>query len=120
MGKKVLVVEDDPSYVNLIKDVFSNQSIRVVSASNGAKALELLEANPVDLIISDIEMPVMDGLTFHSRVRESNRFRKIPFAFLTGTTDPIVIKSIHDRPNTRLLFKSNLVNDLLNLVAELK
>lgn len=120
MGKQVLIVDDDPLYVNLIRDIFSNQSIRVVSASNGARALELMEANTVDLIISDIEMPVMDGLTFHSRVKESNRFKKIPFAFLTGTSDPKILKSIHDRPNARLLFKSNLVNDLLNLVAELK
>ncbi len=120
MARQVLVVDDDPLYVNLIRDLFSKQSISVVSAGNGAKALEILEANPVDLIISDVEMPVMDGLAFHSEVKKNDRFKKIPFAFLTGTTDPTVLKPLQERSDARLLYKSNLVTDLLNLAMGLK
>ena len=120
MAKQVLVVGDDPLCVNLIRDVFSKHSIEVVSAGNGAKALEILEANPVELIISDVEMPVMDGFAFHSEVKKSNRFKKIPFAFLTGTTDPTVLKAIQKRSDACLLCKSDLVTDLWDLAAGLK
>ncbi len=65
-------------------------------------------------------MPVMDGLTFHSQLRKSDRFKNTPFVFLTGITDPKVLKSVHERSDAHLLYKSNFVDDLLNLVEELK
>jgi len=59
----VLVVEDNQELKNLIVDYFSNQ-YTVLSAENGVQALEIVAKNEIDLVISDVMMPEMDGLTF--------------------------------------------------------
>ena len=59
----ILVVEDNQELKNLIVDYFSNQ-YTVLSAENGVQALEIVAKNEIDLVISDVMMPEMDGLTF--------------------------------------------------------
>lgn len=55
----------------------------VVEAGNGAEALGLLDSNPVDLILSDINMPVMDGLEFVRQVQTVDKLRHIPVVMIT-------------------------------------
>ncbi len=60
----ILVVDDEEPVVNLLADVFEEQGYTVRVAYNGRTALEIVRENPPDLVVSDIMMPFMDGVTF--------------------------------------------------------
>ncbi|MFN7972202.1 MAG: response regulator [Acidobacteriota bacterium] len=62
--KRILVTEDDKNTREALLAIFSEKGYAVTIAGDGEKALELLEETPFDLIISDLEMPGMNGLVF--------------------------------------------------------
>jgi two-component system, chemotaxis family, sensor kinase CheA len=82
-GKRVLVVEDTQFFRHLVKSQLESAGHEVTLATNGGEALLNLAEASFDLVVSDIEMPVMDGLTFAQRVREEPRFAGLPLLALT-------------------------------------
>ncbi len=85
---RILVVEDDPDVRNLIVRALS-LDYDVTAAESGTRALELLTQPPAPaLIISDIMMPGMDGLTMAKRVKESPNLAHVAIIFLTAKTTP--------------------------------
>ena len=87
--KKILVVEDQEQNLYLLKTLLGGYGYQVLEAANGAEALELARANPPDVIISDILMPVMDGFSLCHEWMKDEALRSIPFVFCTATyTDP--------------------------------
>lgn len=82
---KILLVDDKEENVYMLDSLFRASGYEVVSADNGAVALDILNNKKVDLIISDILMPVMDGFTFCRKCKEEEELRKIPFIFYTAT-----------------------------------
>ena len=78
----ILYVEDDVLFTPKIKYILEKSFKSVLIASNGEEALELFKINKIDRIISDINMPKMDGLTFLKKLRELHN--DIPFIFLTA------------------------------------
>ena len=87
----VLVVEDDPAMMVALRDILEGGGYSVVTASDGRSALQALEAEVPALILSDISMPVMDGIELFETVRKDPRGAGIPFIFLTarGTREDI-------------------------------
>lgn len=83
--KIILVVDDLPDGRALLETVLKGAGYDVVSAANGLEALERLKNEPVDIIISDILMPKMDGFQFCRAVRSDNRFNELPFIFYTAS-----------------------------------
>ncbi len=83
---RILVVEDEKVTQLVISNLLKREGFNVLSAAEGAEALRVLKAEKVDLILSDIHMPVMDGFTFFERVQEDPRLHQIPFVFLTSLT----------------------------------
>jgi two-component system, sensor histidine kinase and response regulator len=84
---KLLVVEDDPNLLGGLRDILQLDNYHVLTAENGKQGLEILQREidpPPDLIISDIMMPHMNGLEFLTKVRQQDRWVKIPFIFLTA------------------------------------
>src|ERR671921_2098129 len=67
----LLIVDDEPGMRQLLSHVFGRAGHAVRSAENGAKALELLRAEPADLVVSDVKMPDMDGIELLRRLRET-------------------------------------------------
>ena len=61
---------------------------KITGAENGKEALDYLENNPVDLILSDLKMPVMGGLEFLKIVKKNPKLKDIPFLVLTAESDP--------------------------------
>jgi DNA-binding NtrC family response regulator len=78
----ILVVDDELLIRDLLYDFFSGQGWDIAVAENGEKALEVLKARKVDLVLSDIKMPEMDGLTLTSRVKDA--YPHIPVVLMTG------------------------------------
>jgi signal transduction histidine kinase len=85
----ILVVEDDRNLMESIRDILEIQDYRVLTATNGQDALEVLHSlpTPPDLIVSDIMMPSMNGYEFFEAVRNESRWLAIPFIFLTAKAD---------------------------------
>ena len=85
---KLMLVDDQRIILEGIEMMIRNLSVefdRFVWANNGQRALELLESERPDVILTDIRMPVMDGLTLCSHIRERNdAFRNMPVILLTG------------------------------------
>jgi two-component system chemotaxis sensor kinase CheA len=85
-GRRVLVVEDTEFFRQLIKSNLESAGHEVVLAANGSEGLERLAEASFDLVVSDIEMPLMDGLGFARRVREEPRFASLPLLAVTTLT----------------------------------
>ena len=83
MGKRVLTVDDSKTMRDMVRFTLSGAGFEVVEAEDGAKALSLLDGTRVDLIITDINMPNMDGVTLVKRVRAGTNHRSIPILILT-------------------------------------
>ena len=83
-GRRVLVVDDSLSVRKYLSAFLTARNLKVYTASNGGEALKALEENEVDLIITDLEMPIMHGYELVSRIRASNRWKGIPIIVLTS------------------------------------
>lgn len=87
MRKTILIVEDSDSSREITSHYLQQGGFRVLEASDGASALELLKDRHVDLILTDIMMPNMDGWEFSKQVRKDKRFNMTPFVFLSVLDD---------------------------------
>ena len=86
MKKKILVVDDEKS-IRLLLENFLSQNFDVVAINNGHDALVWLEGNLPDLIISDIQMPEMDGYDFLVNVRQRGFTKHTPFIMLSARSE---------------------------------
>jgi DNA-binding NarL/FixJ family response regulator len=82
--KKLLLVDDDPNLILLVKDYLEFRGYEVVTAENGREALEILTHELPDMIICDIMMPEMDGYGFVTELRKQNQASWIPVLFLSA------------------------------------
>jgi two-component system cell cycle response regulator DivK len=83
-GETVLVVEDNPLNMELIADILEANDYRVLQASTGAEAIELAKAERPVLILMDIQLPGLDGLTVTGVLKDSSDTRGIPVVALTA------------------------------------
>lgn len=84
MKKSILIVEDEIRIRFLIRDYLLKENFNVIEAENGLEALELFKTEKIDLIILDIMMPKMDGLTLLHKIREVST---IPVILLTAKSE---------------------------------
>jgi DNA-binding response OmpR family regulator len=78
---KILAVDDEPLYQHLLKVNLEKEGYEVITANNGEEALEMVSSRHPDLVIMDIMMPKLDGLTACERIRQ---FSNIPIVILTA------------------------------------
>jgi CheY-like chemotaxis protein len=67
----ILIVDDEPELLEIMAEWFRREGCNVLSAENGAEALRLLQTNHVDVVVSDIHMPVMDGVTMLQKIKST-------------------------------------------------
>ena len=82
---KILIVDDIEVNLDLLEARLEGSGYEVASAMNGVEALEILKTDSIDIIISDILMPEMDGFQFCRECKSDETLRKIPFVFYTAT-----------------------------------
>lgn len=83
-SNRLLLIDDDPNLVLLVKDFLELRGYSVITAQNGLDALKILEQEIPNLIICDVMMPEMDGYTFVEKVRQNPQTHWIPFLFLSA------------------------------------
>jgi two-component system chemotaxis sensor kinase CheA len=85
-AQRILVVDDTEFFRNLVAKCLRLHGYEVMSARDGAEALELLRREPFDLVVSDLEMPVLDGLRLAERIHQIDGLRTMPLLALTTLT----------------------------------
>jgi two-component system alkaline phosphatase synthesis response regulator PhoP len=80
----ILLVDDQPDFLENLGLVLETANYRVLTARDGLRALSILKTQPVSLILSDIEMPSMNGYQLYHAVRTNPEWVTIPFLFLSG------------------------------------
>lgn len=85
-NKKILIVEDNPLNMELLKDILEAQGYQIIQAYNSEEALTLLKAVKPDLIVMDIQLPGMDGLALTRLLKGKEGFKDIPIVAVTAHT----------------------------------
>lgn len=85
-SKTILIVDDDITIRKLLGFHLKQKAYKVVDASDTALGFKALEENKIDLVLCDVSMEGMDGYTFCSKVRENEKYRVLPFIFVTAKT----------------------------------
>ena len=83
----ILIVDDDLGFRSLLEEGCLEMGHEVMTAPDGAKALEAARARPPHIIISDIMMPEMDGVEFNFQLQKDPTTKGIPILMLTGDVD---------------------------------
>lgn len=83
MSKTILAVDDSPSIRQMLSFTLKSAGYTVIEAIDGQEGLEKIKANSIDLIITDQNMPRMDGLTLIKETRQLDNYSKTPILMLT-------------------------------------
>ncbi|MCS7202879.1 MAG: response regulator [Thermodesulfovibrio sp.] len=84
---KILIVDDDKTTRKMISLILRSKGYEVVTAENGMEALQKLGLEKINLILTDMNMPYMDGIEFTKQVRATPDFAHIPIVMLTTEAD---------------------------------
>ena len=84
MSKRILVVEDQPDNRQIIRDMLSPTGYEITEVENGQEALAAIAKQRPDLILMDIQLPIMDGYTATSRIKADPALRSIPIIAVTS------------------------------------
>jgi CheY-like chemotaxis protein len=88
LGKKILVVDDDPDVTFILKRVLSMNGYKAMEAHSGEECLELLKNEKPDLIFMDIMMPYLDGWETARKIKTAPQTKNIPIAMLSAKREP--------------------------------
>jgi two-component system, cell cycle sensor histidine kinase and response regulator CckA len=111
MTQCILLVDDEPTILQLVKSILETESFVVLTAKDGPEALSVLEARVVDALLTDLRMPAMSG---HELLREARRrYPHLPVCCMTGYVEEPGIKDV------ALIRKPFRADELLNTVRQL-
>ncbi len=90
----ILLVDDEPDLRTIIAEWFRREGCHVLVAEDGVQALSIISTNQVDVVVSDVRMPVMDGITLLKKIKASGY--KSSVMFVSGFTDVIKPRESYD------------------------
>lgn len=115
--KYILIVDDDQTHLRLTKEILTNQGLNITSASDGEAALEKIKTANFDAILTDVQMPKLDGYELIQEIRKSKKTRNIPVIALSGEGDKTKIDYL-ESGFTEYLLKPYKSSELLHLIAK--
>ncbi len=115
-AKVILVVDDEEGILTIVETLLEDEGYKVFTALNGVEALEILDKNHIDLIVSDIRMPKMGGAELLDKVKERDIFKPIVL-FITGFSD-MTIEEAYAKGASGHIQKPFDVDNLLRQVDE--
>jgi CheY-like chemotaxis protein len=119
--KKVLIAEDSSVIQNLTKKILSIQNYQISSVKNGQQVLDALNKESFDIILMDINMPIMDGIECTEKIRslEDPGKSNIPIIAITGNARNLSLEEYREIGINELLQKPLNFDELVNLVRKL-
>lgn len=119
--KKILIVEDELAYLSLLSDQLSKMGYTIIEAINGKVGLEKAKSEKPDLILLDIRMPVMDGMTMLDLLRKEVGGRSVKVIMLTNLEpDNKIIGEVVNGQPAYYFVKSNVkLDDLFVKIKEI-
>src|SRR5207302_7166908 len=119
MSRTILVVDDDASIVHLLKENLEQEGYVVLAGYDGQAALQLAKVSRPNLIILDINMPLISGLKALEHLRGISETKNIPILFLSGETSAHVVPTLESAPRVAHVKKPIDLEDLNSIVRDL-
>ena len=116
---RILIVDDEPAYRLLLRKLLQDEGYEVFDAADGEEALTKMARVKIDMIISDVYMPVMDGVKLHRTIRGIPGYEHLPFLFVSAYDDDHTRGAVKDPRCEGFLRKGKPVTLLLDWVAYL-
>ncbi len=114
MNKTVLLVDDDKLVRESLARVLAEKGLTVQEAANGKEGLEKALAGQVDLVVTDVIMPEVDGLTMLAKLREDSKGKEIPAIILTNDEQTETLNQAMQTGVTTYLSKVSLDAEALS------
>lgn len=118
MKKKILIIDDEPPIQKALTDRLRLEGYEPISALDGREGLKKVESEKPDLILLDIIMPTLDGISVLKKLKENRYTNKIPVIILTNLSDGETIATALESGGTDYLVKASFTLD--ELVATIK
>lgn len=117
--RQILVVDDSRLIINIVRNGLQQEGFDVLTARNGKDALEVLDQNRPDLIISDLNMPVMDGMTFCRTLRQNPEFSATPFVCMSSESDRYRMRQMMQSGANTYIVKPFNIDQLIIMLEKL-
>ncbi|MCA9917984.1 MAG: response regulator [Anaerolineales bacterium] len=119
MKTSILLVDDEPNLRQLLRHMLEIGGYQVVEAEDGLDALDRLTEMTPDVMILDVMMPNLDGVTLCKQLRASARFATLPIVMLSGKTQYKAVQEGLAAGANRYLCKPITVDELIQTVREI-
>jgi len=114
---KILVVDDSKAIRDILSNILSLMGFHVAVADNGNEGLHLFLANSFDLVLTDLQMPGMDGWTLASHVKDKSP--DTPVVLVTGEEKQGIVERLKDRCVDSVLFKPFRLEEIQEMVQKM-
>ncbi|MGR3810202.1 response regulator [Jiulongibacter sp. NS-SX5] len=118
-SKNVLIAEDSSVIQNLAKKILEFQNFKITAVKNGEQVIQLLDKEPFDIVLLDINMPVMDGLECVAAIRENDKTAELPVVAITGNARNYTVEEYKDAGFNEVLMKPLNFDMLVKVVKDL-
>lgn len=115
----ILVVDDSPTIQNILGTILRQNGFNVLLAGDGVAGLDVLSSNHVDLVLTDLNMPRMDGLTLLKKIRENEKNASLPVIMLSTECNQTDIDKAMGMGATKYLVKPVQPSVLASAINEL-
>jgi DNA-binding response OmpR family regulator len=116
-SKRILIVDDSQDLTNVIADFLSMHGYLVHTARDGLDALDLMNKQPIQVVVSDIHMPRMDGFTLMGEIRM--KYPKVPIVLITGFSVSEAQKLAFERGANAFIAKPFKLKELKNVIESI-
>lgn len=118
-AKKILIVEDETSLLGALRDRFTREGFTVLEAKNGKQGLEIALSEHPDLILLDIILPIMDGITMLKNIHADAWGKDAKIITLTNLSDNQIVADAIELGSYDFLVKSNWkIEDVVKVVRD--
>lgn len=118
MKKQILIVDDDPDSLDMLSFILTSEGFSIITAGDGLEALDIIKSVQPDLIITDVNMPNLDGIELTKRLREQFQSTSLPIVVVSALEREVVLEAINAGANEAMQ-KPMQLDSLLTLVKQI-